>query len=199
MENLNFLLLKDKDIHEYRDEIAKLRIEIFHDFPYLYEGDYEYEKKYLKVYEESSRSILVLVMDGNTAIGASTALPLSDENDYIQEPFLKLGLEIENFFYFGESVLKKNYRGLGIGKKFFQHREQHALSFPQYKFTCFCGVNRPENHKSRPKDYIPLDDFWSKLGYHKEPKIISSFSWRDIGDIQETEKPMTYWLKEWKR
>ena len=55
IEQINFLLLKDKEIASYRDEIAKLRIEIFRDFPYLYDGDFEYEKKYLKVYEESQR------------------------------------------------------------------------------------------------------------------------------------------------
>ncbi|MBL7543914.1 MAG: hypothetical protein JNL11_08860 [Bdellovibrionaceae bacterium] len=152
----------------------------------------------MKVYEESQRSLLVLAMHGQEPIGASTALPLSDENDYVKEPFLKLGMSIPSIFYFGESVLKKKYRGLGIGKKFFQFRETHAMSFGQYSKTCFCGVNRPDTHNRKPKDYIPLDDFWMGLGYHKEPKLVSAFSWRDIGDDHETEKPMTYWLKEWK-
>lgn len=198
-KEISFLSLKGSEIKQYKNEIAKLRIEIFRDFPYLYEGDLAYEEKYLKVYENSPSSIMVLAMDDNTVIGATTALPLSDENDYVKEPFLKLGMPIEKIFYFGESVLKKEYRGLGIGKKFFQFREEHAMSFKQYTITCFCAVERSPNHPSKPKSYSPLDSFWSGIGYTPEPKLVSSFSWKDIGDQAETEKPMNYWKKEWKR
>lgn len=196
---LRFLTLKGKEISDYKNEIAKLRIEIFRDFPYLYEGDLEYEEKYLKVYEKSSSSLMVLALDGDTVIGATTALPLSDENDYVKAPFLKLGLDIETIFYFGESVLKKEYRGRGIGKKFFKFREEHAMSFGKYHTTCFCGVNRPENHKDRPTSYLPLDTFWTRLGYEKEPKLIASFSWKDIGEDFESDKNMIYWKKQWKK
>lgn len=195
---VEFLVLKGSEISRYKNEIAKLRIEIFRDFPYLYEGDLEYEEKYLRVYESSESSIMVLAIKNKTVIGATTALPLKDENDYVKIPFLNSGLNIEKIFYFGESVLKKEYRGLGIGKMFFKFREEHALSFGNFDITCFCGVDRPNNHKLKPPTYQPLDLFWTSLGYRKEPKLISSFSWKDIGDSFETEKPMIYWMKEWK-
>ena len=129
---VKYLSLRGNEISKYKNEIANLRIEIFRDFPYLYEGDLEYEEKYLKVYEKSKSSIVVLAIENNSVIGATTALPLVDENDYVKEPFLKMGLNLEKIFYFGESVLKKEYRGLGIGKKFFKFREDHAMSFGKY-------------------------------------------------------------------
>lgn len=195
--SLKFLHLTGAEISKYKTEIADLRIEVFRDFPYLYEGDFAYEEKYLKVYENSPNSLITLVIDGSKAVGATTALPLSHENEYIKEPFSKLGMSLEDIFYFGESVLKKDYRGFGIGKQFFQFREEHMKSFRKYRTTCFCAVNRSETHPLKPKNYAPLDTFWTSLGYRKEPRLISSFSWKDIGDNNETIKPMTYWIKNW--
>lgn len=195
-DDIQYKLVKGQEISHYTNEVAALRIEIFFDFPYLYQGDLDYEKKYLQVYVNSPRSLLILALANNVIIGASTALPLSDEADYVIEPFLKNGFDPLTVFYFGESVLKKQYRGKGIGKAFFNYREQHAVSFGQYRKTCFCAVNREPTHPLRPQDYKPLDSFWTGLGYNKENKITSQFSWRDIGDDVETKKSMTYWLKD---
>ena len=32
-------------LEQYIPDLARLRIEVFRDFPYLYDGDYDYEKK----------------------------------------------------------------------------------------------------------------------------------------------------------
>lgn len=199
VQDIEFIKIVGKDFSKYKDVVAKLRIEIFKAFPYLYEGDFEYEKKYLKVYENSARSIIVLVKHNDNFIGATTALPLFDENDYIKLPFEKIKMPVEKIFYFGESILKESYRGLGIGKKFFQIRENHMHSYNSYDFSCFCGVNRESTHKAKPKNYVALDEFWLKLGYRKEPSITAEFSWKDIGDKSETKKQMTYWMKNWKK
>jgi len=45
-----------QDILPLIPKLAELRIKVFHDFPYLYEGSLDYEKNYLKIYTESSRS-----------------------------------------------------------------------------------------------------------------------------------------------
>ncbi|MCX8509604.1 MAG: GNAT family N-acetyltransferase, partial [Rhodobacteraceae bacterium] len=41
------------------DEVAKLRITVFRDWPYLYDGDLIYERKYLAAYLESADSLVV--------------------------------------------------------------------------------------------------------------------------------------------
>ncbi len=181
-------------IHSLIPALAELRIKVFHDFPYLYEGSLDYEKKYLKVYTDSSRSVLVAAFDGDQLVGAATALPLSDEADYVKEPFIKASMNLNDVYYFGESVLLKEYRGHGLGHRFFDGREAAAKKF-NFKFAAFCGVQRPENHPMRPSDFRALDEFWKKRGYEKKTKLQSEFSWLDIGDNAETKKTMIYWMK----
>ncbi len=182
------------DITPYIDELAKLRIKVFYDYPYLYEGSYEYEKNYLKVYTNSPRSVLVAAFDGDKMIGAATALPLSDEADYVQEPFLKNNLDLNDIYYFGESVLLKEYRGHGLGHAFFEGREQAALTFG-FRKTFFCGVQRPVDHPKKPIEYKPLDEFWHKRGYQKVEHLKSQFSWTDLGEKEESLKTMIYWMR----
>ena len=128
-------------------------------------------------------------------IGAATALPLKDEADYVKEPFIKAQMKLEDIYYFGESVLLKNYRGLGLGHEFFNGRESAAKKFG-FLTTSFCGVQRSTDHPMRPKDYRPLDEFWIKRGYTKHDSLKSEFKWLDIGDKDETNKTMIYWMKQ---
>ena len=184
-----------KDILPLIPKLAELRIRVFRDFPYLYEGNLDYETNYLKIYTESTQSVIVAAFDGDELVGLATAIPLRDEADYIQKPFLDAGIDVTEIYYFGESVLLKEYRGQGIGHKFFEGREIAAKKFG-FHTTCFCEVIRPVGHSMRPENYSPLDDFWKRRGYEKHNELRSEFSWPDIGESAETLKPMVYWMKE---
>lgn len=183
------------DLIEHISDLARLRIEVFRDFPYLYDGDFEYEKKYLQTYIDCPESVIVLAFDGDVVVGASTAMPMKNETTEIQKPFIENGYKLEDVFYCSESVLNKNYRGLGIGVRFFEEREAHAESLGGFKYITFCCVQRPENHPRRPADYVPLDAFWNKRGYVKHPELHTKYVWKDLDDTEETAKPMTFWLK----
>jgi GNAT superfamily N-acetyltransferase len=176
-------------------DLAQLRIKVFRDFPYLYEGTLEYEKEYLKVYANSKNALLFAVFDDTKMIGATTCIPLMDETEEVQKPFVQAGINLDTVFYFGESILLSQYRGLGIGNRFFEERENHARSFGNYSMTCFCAVNRPVNHPLKPLNYKSLDEFWTKRGYQKNEKLQSEFEWLDIDKGQATYKTMTYWTK----
>lgn len=182
-------------LRRYIPDLARLRIQVFRDWPYLYEGDESYERTYLETYIRSARAVVVLALDGERAVGASTALPLADEAGYVTGPFVERGLDLDRFFYFGESVLDRRYRGRGIGVRFFEERETHARSFGTYETACFCAVQRPDDHPMKPAGYVPLDEFWSRRGYAKDPGFVTHFPWRDIGADDETEKPMAFWFK----
>ena len=41
------------------DDVARLRIAVFRDWPYLYDGDAAYEREYLQVYSDSPGAIIV--------------------------------------------------------------------------------------------------------------------------------------------
>ncbi|MCC7466845.1 MAG: GNAT family N-acetyltransferase [Saprospiraceae bacterium] len=175
--------------------LAELRIRVFRDFPYLYEGTLDYELEYLKTYAQSDRALLFAVYDGEKMVGATTCIPLADETPEVQEPFLKAGYNIAEVFYFGESILLPQYRGHGLGHRFFEEREAHAASFGAYRYTCFCAVERPDDHPLRPAGYRPLDDFWTQRGYRKAPGLVAQFSWPDVHETEPTAKNMIYWMK----
>jgi GNAT superfamily N-acetyltransferase len=174
--------------------LAELRIRVFREFPYLYEGSLAYEEGYLEHYARSPRSRVVLVWDGDRVVGASTVIPLADAQADVQEPFTRAGIDLSGIDYFGESVLLREYRGRGFGVRFFELREAHALEHG-LGVCAFCAVERPADHPLRPKDYVPNDAFWAKRGYEKVPELRTTLSWLDLGEMEQTAKPMTFWLK----
>jgi len=172
--------------------LARLRINVFRDFPYLYAGSLDYEQRYLTTYLAADGAALIIAKAGEKIIGASTCLPLASETPNIQKPFLKNGMDVTSIMYFGESVLEPAYRGQGIGVKFFKAREAHAKNF---SLATFCAVNRPPDHPARPTDYAPLDKFWQKRGFEKQVHLTCEMEWTDIGHTTQTTKTLTFWTK----
>lgn len=176
------------------DALADLRITVFRAFPYLYDGDRGYERGYLSAYAQSEGAIIVGAFDGEQLIGAATAAPMVDHAAAFAQPFCDHGMDIRQIFYFGESVLLPGYRGHGIGHRFFDLREERARALG-FATTCFCAVIRPGDHPARPADYSPLDPFWRKRGYAPISGLIGHFGWKDIGDADESEHPMQFWVR----
>lgn len=176
------------------DDLAALRIAVFRAFPYLYDGDLDYERDYLKAYADSADAIVIGAFDGDRLIGAATAAPMEDHAAEFAAPFQARGYDLSTILYFGESVLLPDYRGHGLGHAFFDGREAHARALGR-DHTTFCAVVRPTSHPARPADYSPLDSFWRKRGYGLLDGITTSFSWKDVGEPAETEKPMQFWMK----
>lgn len=184
-----------EDAAPYIADLARLRIEVFREFPYLYDGSYDYERNYLKTYLGVADSVVVVAFDGDRVVGVSTGLPMASEKDEVKQPFIDHGFDPHKVFYFGESVLEKTYRGAGIGVRFFLEREAHAQSLRRFEWTAFCAVQRPENHSREPADYVALDGFWQNRGYAKHPELTTTFSWRDLDETDNSPKPMLFWLK----
>ena len=104
-------------------DLARLRIEVFRDWPYLYDGTLEYEQGYLAKFAAAQDTIIVVARDGEAVVGASTASPMTGHADEFAAAFRARGLDPEATYYFGESVLLPAYRGQGIGHVFFDQRE----------------------------------------------------------------------------
>ncbi len=182
------------DILPYVPHLAQLRMQVFREYPYLYDGDMDYEKKYLQTYVDCPDSILVVVFDDDKVVGVSTAIPLKFETDHFKSPFIAAGFDINTIFYLGESVLLKQYRGHKIGEQFFAEREAAAKE-QGYTMSVFCAVDRPDDHPARPENWQTLDRLWQRLGYVKHPELKAYYAWKEIGDDEETTKPFTFWLK----
>lgn len=176
-------------------DVARLRIAVFRDFPYLYDGDEAYEQRYLATYAVCAASIFVLAFDGERVVGAATGVPLQDDGIAFQGPFIARGIDVGRVFYFGESVLLPAYRGLGIGHRFFDEREAHARRLGGFEWTAFAAVDRAAEDPRRLVGYRGNDAFWGKRGYVRQPGMTMRLAWKELGDDDESEKPLTFWLR----
>lgn len=178
--------------------LAEMRMRVFREWPYLYDGDAAYEAEYLATYSRSPRSLFVLVFDGERVIGCSTGIPLRDETDACRAPFLAAGIDVGAVFYFGESVLDRRYRGLGLGHRFFDAREAFARSLPGVRMTAFCAVLRAADDARRPPGQRPLDAFWTARGYVRRDDLAATFDWKEIGCAEPLAHRMRFWVREWR-
>lgn len=193
-EALTIRTLSGNEIGGALDDLARLRITVFRDWPYLYDGDMEYERRYLSRFAGSGGAVVVGAFAGEQMVGASTASPLGNHFSEFYEPLAKAGHDPDRLFYLAESVLLEDWRGRGVGVRFFEEREKAAIA-QGFREAVFCGVVRPVDHPMQPAGYVPLDDFWRKRGYAPMEGVACRFSWRDIGDPKETEKPLQFWSK----
>lgn len=187
--------LQGKALKSALPDLARLRISVFREWPYLYEGSLDYEKKYLARYADTAGAVIIGAYDGDRLVGAATGQPLLHEVAAIRRPFEEAGLDPAEVFYFAESVLDPAYRGQGIGHRFFDAREAHARSLG-FAVAAFCAVIRPDDHPMKPASYSPLGSFWHKRGYRRLEGAIVYFPWLDVGAPCETEKPMQIWIGE---
>ena len=63
--NLSIQTVTGPSLSDYISEVARLRIKVFREFPYLYDGDLEYEKNYLRPYTECPDTVFVIASDGS--------------------------------------------------------------------------------------------------------------------------------------
>lgn len=188
--------VRGPEIEPWLDDVARLRIAVFRAWPYLYEGDAAYERDYLAAYARSPDSVFVLALDGSRVVGASTGLPLADDQPAFSAPFRATGLPLEQVFYFGESVLLPEYRGRGVGHAFFDRRESHARMLGRFRWTAFCAVDRDGGDPRQPPDHRGNDAFWHKRGYARQPGMTMRLDWNEVGR-GEVAHALTFWLRDW--
>lgn len=194
MSGIRIEALTGARLRAHLPDVARLRIEVFRDFPYLYDGDLDYEARYIASFAASANALVVAAFDGKDVVGASTAAPLATQMDEVKAPFRLRGDDLSRLFYFGESVLRASYRGYGIGVRFFEEREAHARRCGA-SVAAFCAVVRGADHPARPKDYVPLDAFWGKRGFAPVAGLTCHISWKELGEADETPKAMQFWTK----
>ncbi|WP_108485554.1 GNAT family N-acetyltransferase [Oceaniglobus ichthyenteri] len=192
---LRYETLTGTDVEAALDDLARLRITVFRDWPYLYDGDLDYERGYMASYRDAPGAILIAAYSDDRLVGAATGTPMLDHAEAFGAPLKKAGLTPEQTFYCAESVLLTEFRGQGAGNVFFDLREAHARTLG-HSHCAFCSVLRDRDDPRRPADYRPLDGFWAKRGYHPVDQAFASFSWKDLGAREETEKPLQLWARK---
>lgn len=195
MSDVRVQVLRGADVGDRLADVARLRIDVFRDWPYLYDGDEAYEARYLATYTRSRDSVFVLALDGDAVVGASTGLPLDDEEPAFRAPFEARGLDPSRVFYCGESVLRREYRGLGLGHAFFDAREAHARALGRFDRTAFAAVDRDATDPRRPEGHRDNDAFWARRGYVRQPGLTMRLAWKEAGADDERDHALTFWLR----
>jgi GNAT superfamily N-acetyltransferase len=192
---LSFEVLAGAALHPLLPDLARLRIAVFREWPYLYDGNEAYERRYLRAYAEAPGAAVIVCRDGDAVVGAATCEPMTQGHDEVRAAFVGAGLDTAAFCYFGESVLLPAYRGRGAGVRFFVEREAHARALG-LRVAAFCGVLRDAADPRRPAGYVPLDAFWRKRGYTPRPDIVVRFAWKEVGAVEETTHDLSCWVKD---
>lgn len=175
--------------------LGKLRGRVFREWPYLYEADDAYEANYLRQYAGGEGAAVIVALDGEEAVGASTCQPMREAHAPVRHAFEEAGRDPAEHSYFGESVLLPEYRGQGIGVAFFARREAVARE-AGLRFATFCAVERDADDPRRPPGHVPLDGFWHRRGYAHHPAIACRFNWREVGGAAEMPHRLSFWIKE---
>jgi GNAT superfamily N-acetyltransferase len=188
-------VFKGAEAKKYIDDIADMRITMFKEYPYLYDGSIEYEREYLETYFKSENALVLLVFNKDKVVGFSNIIPLSEEMAELKKPFENNNLDVKDYLYIGEVMLKKPYRGKGLLRNFFEHHENYAKE-KGYSNLTFITSKRPENHPMKPKDYRDLGPIWQHFGYNLDERLIAKMSWKQVDTGKEEENNLSFWVKK---
>lgn len=179
----------------YLPALAQLRGEVFAEWPYLYEADPAQDAGHLRRYAEGEGAALVVALDGAEPVGVATCQPMRLASASVQDAFARAGRDPAAHMYFGESVLRRSYRGQGIGVRFLAAREAETRA-TGHRTAAFCAVERAADDGRRPPDHVPLDAFWRRRGYTHHPELACEFTWREIGGAEAVPHRLSFWLKD---
>ena len=193
---MEIIALRGEEILPFLNEVAELRIKIFREWPYLYEGDFETEKNYLKVYANAEDSILVLAKDQDRIVGIAMGLPINESMEQVQRIFCEKQIPTDNCYYFADVILLKEYRKNKIGLKMIKDFESALTSLEDYEWIYFCEIAREKNDPRIPLNYKSLDSFWDSLGYPIVPNWKTYMGWLDIGSDEKASHLMRFRRKQ---
>ena len=175
--------------------VASLRIAVFRDWPYLYDGSLEYERAYLQTYRDSPGALLVGAFHGDRLVGASTSTPMEDHAEAFAGPLRQIGLPVESILYGAESVLLPAFRGQGAGHVLIAARERHARRLG-LRWAVLATYDRAEARPERPADWRPLDPFWRARGYRPLMGVGVTVPWVEAGRAGAQGHTLDLWVRD---
>jgi GNAT superfamily N-acetyltransferase len=187
-------LLKGSQIQDYLEQIAQLRLTIFKEYPYLYDGGLKDELVYLQHYTNHAEATAIITSCGNELAGAVTAIPLQYESEEITSPLASMQYPVECTIYIGELLFYPDYRNKGLGTRLLSGIEQHFHSQKNYEYLTSATVNRAEDHLCRPEGYVPIERFLQRNQFAKMPGVTTHITWKEIDGVHRDHE-MQFWIK----
>ncbi len=196
-ENLSIKVFKGDEISPYVKGITDIAIEVYKEYPYLYDGTEEEYLPFIDYYSHSSFGIASLLFDGDRPVGVAIGMPLNEMRDRFKDPLLAARPDenLEKIYYLGEFLLINEYRGKGYGKKLYKQLENLVKENGEYSKLCFCKIVEWDYHPLMPNGYLPMDGFWIKQGFEICDDITVSVYWDDVGTNENSIHHLVYWMK----
>lgn len=188
-------LLTGAAITDALDDLATLRLDIFPEYPYLYQGQRGDELNYLVSYAETPGACVIIASEGVMVIGAATGMPLVHEDAQMLDAFAETTLPLSETYYVGELLLRPAFRNCGLGQKLLARLESHIRSLDCYRTLTCATVVRPDDHPLRPSNYIPITRFLARTGFSRLTGVATHFRWREIDGVKR-DHAMQFWIKE---
>jgi len=188
-------LLTGSAVETCLEELASLRLNIFREYPYLYDGHREDELKYLRLYVDTPDAFVISVNESGEMIGAATGIPLRHEHASMVNPFADTSYPIDELFYVGEVLFYPSYRDRGLGMRLLGRIYEYVRNLGNYRYLTCATVVKQDNHPVCPESYIQIDRFLERTGFVMLPDVTTSFAWKEIDGIN-CEHPMQFWVKE---
>lgn len=187
-------LLTGAAVEAALEALASLRITIFREYPYLYDGQREDELSYLRLYTAADACV-VTASDSGVMVGAASGTPLCREQKEMLEAFNGSAYALDELFYVGEVLFLPAYRNCGLGLRLLERVEEHVRTCGKYRYVTCATIVRPDNHPLRPENYVPIDRFLDRTGFIKLHGVVTNFTWKENDGIKR-EHPMQFWVKE---
>lgn len=179
-----------RDIFPYVDDLIRLRMEVFQEWPYLYKADREFERTYIRNFAECEAAVVALVFEKDRVVGAMTGIPL--ESTPFRGLFQAHQLNPKRYFYFSEAMVQTPYRKLGLLNKMMNLLQNHTESLKL--FRCFCMIER-EDDLRKPTEAFSLFPFAEKHGFTRYPELFSLLKWKEVDTEKESEHKLVFWIK----
>ncbi|PLY03705.1 MAG: N-acetyltransferase [Desulfuromonas sp.] len=187
-------ILSGDAVREYLDDLASLRLEIFAEFPYLYQGKRADELAYLTSYAETDGARVILAEADGEVIGAATGMPLQHEDALLRDPVATSGADINRLYYVGELLFYRRWRGARLGQQLLATMEEKIRRLGGFDGIVCATVARPTDHPQRPADFIPIERFLARTGFAAIPGASTRFAWRELDGVKR-EQTMLLWRK----
>ena len=195
MRGIEIKVIQGMDARQYLNDIAEMRIVMFKEFPYLYDGSIEDERQYLEGYFKSETSTIILVFDGDEVVAFSSVISLADEMDEIKQPFIDKGLPLDEYAYIGEMMIKPEYRQQGLLYRL-KEKQEAIIREHRYQNVIFMTVYRDQDHIARPHNYKDPAIVWRHFGYEILPNMRIEMPWQRVDTGKEEMNYLDVWYKK---
>lgn len=197
--NVRFAIVTQPALQAHMNNWMLMSLEVYREYPYLYDGTVESETDYFEFYARNAHAIMLVAKDDttDTPVGYAVGIPLSDETPKKQHPFIATGRDPREYLLIVEFLVAPAFRHHGIARTMYTLFEEHIISqLPQYRYITAFGIERDNNPNwYTPQSHDPLYALERHCGWQRHGELTFLATWQDVGTAEPVTKKLVFWIK----